>query len=1396
MSHQIVDNQQVNEPSPTLSITLIIKTWSSLRARQSYHPVFCLILLFGACSSETITQKVFVDHPLDEVPIGCEARRVDEETWEVICADESLAGEDSPQQMNTRDATVPTDMSAIADMTVAEDMMLTTDMIIPEDMITSQDMAAPEDMTVVTGPVECDPPVTLTAPTSSVLPLQLVSLQGAGGSGLYHFEITDNQSDALINAETGAYLSGIEEGQVDTITLSDTECIGEASVQLRVVNGLIVTPRTPQVERGDRLTIEVSEGSGNYEISVINSESGGQMVDATTYGVGAMLGLDVLEVHDLDTDERVAVALSVQGNADINIDQDLVSFPVGATIALNPEGGSGHYELIASPPLLTDGIQLSAQSSTSQIVEIRDRFTQRVTRIRVQAIESLQADIPPQNDHFVSTMMRAQHDLDGDGIKDLIIGQAQADVEALNGGGVFVFLSSDAPEDELYPLTPSQVFSGKGRRDELGQSFVVEDINLDGHLDLIYGARGADIGQVDTGAIFIHHGDESGRFSEEPSLRISSNQNDDGLGASVAVCDVNGDGWPDLIGGALLYENRRDDPIHWNEGALFVYLGDEGGLPRSPDQVIAGKAYTADGEAFGLVNHQIGRSLTAGDYNGDGLCDVVVSSVSWALQSRGIVYVFSGRSADELSWGGLESTPAVIIESDEPQDANGSLGRRLTTGDLNGDEIPDLVISHHQSDREDINTGAVHVFYGGGVLNWGEEAPMHLSPYAAEWNLFGQRHDQLGMDLAMIDYDGEGPNDLMVMSHYGDAPGGWDQGELRVFIGGISGLSAEPDLTLEGPSSAFQMFESATCLGDISGDGIVDWAAQSNRLGSPHFHFGAQYIILSDPPPSANPEGGEDGQNGTDEDAEAEMDLITARQVVMTPNIDDPEVLEPIETETTYSSFKLSLPTQPSGAQFGYGVSWIGDFNGDGFEDAVVTASHASYSGGEVNVGGIWMYYGQSNGQLSEGVQIERFPGFSSWDHIRGVSSVGDFNGDGFPDFGVTIGNDERPRDWSADYWLGTEDCAEQLYDQGGTYIFLGGIDPNVRPDFVYYGDTSGLIPEKITGGFDLNGDRIGDFAIGMIRRDRPWGNDTGGVDVVFGRPLSGELINWLGPEPQPLQVICNADEQYFGEAATDHFGWSLTGVKDLNADGCDELAMGSRLHDGQGLINQGAVFLVFGHNELGCLNQAEGLIIQSGDAYSQFGSSVAAGDIDGDRLTDLAIGAPYALYDSGRYGGAWLIPGSMIAAAPRVSVDELFGLNGTPHRQDEVRLWFEPSEAQSWFAPGTQDRSEAGWGVGILTRPWPQAGALLLGELRGSHLGISDIAAVQVFEPRRGNTGIQPRPSSIMWGETHRPFSRMGESISTSPYSPRILIGAREGGGVGLDHGSAYVLDLSMLWP
>ena len=98
------------------------------------------------------------------------------------------------------------------------------------------------------------------------------------------------------------------------------------------------------------------------------------------------------------------------------------------------------------------------------------------------ALESLEVSSPPQNDHYNTTVMRADFDLDGDGIRDAIIGQAQADVEALNGGGIFVFLSSEAGEG-LYPKMPSQTFASDQRRAEVGRAFDLADLNGDGRLD-------------------------------------------------------------------------------------------------------------------------------------------------------------------------------------------------------------------------------------------------------------------------------------------------------------------------------------------------------------------------------------------------------------------------------------------------------------------------------------------------------------------------------------------------------------------------------------------------------------------------------------------------------------------------------------------------------------------------------------------------------------------------------------------------------------------------------------------------------------------------------------------------------------------------------------------------
>ena len=1362
--------------------------------------LFVVVTVAFACEGETITRSVFIDHPLDEVPIGCQAIRVDEERWSINCDLDGGAIETETIDMGSV-ITEFTDM-VLEDMEPAD--MLLEDMA-PADMapadMASTDMAFTDmaftdmifaDMALVDMGLaqDCLEPLSLSSPSSATLPLQLLTLEASGGSGEWHFELIENNSGALLNSQTGAYLSGSIEGVIDVIRVSDRKCPGAIDLEIKIVNPLEVAPRTPEVERGDRITIEVAEGSGDYEISVLNSESGGQMLGDTLYAVGSQLGLDVLEVRDLQTNERVAIAMQVRLNADIEVSQNLLIFPTGASIELSPRGGSGYYDLEAVDPLQVNGLIVSANEATDQMITIKDHFTPKEVRIRIQAVQSLNADVPKQNDHFVNSVMWAENDIDGDGTHDLIIGRAQADVGALNGGGIFIFLSGDAEPEQLYPSEPSQVFFGEGRRDELGHDFKVIDLNHDQYLDLIYGVKGADVGLLNNGALYVHYGVESGGFEIEPSVVLSSNQNDDGLGAGIAVCDFNGDGWQDIAGGAFTYENRRDDPISWNEGGVFIYLGGENGFSASPYQIVVGKVYQ-DQAWLGVINHQLGYRLSAGDYNGDGYCDLVSSSISWVMGGQGVVYIHAGHPADEWGIGGVSPRPKIVMTSNQEQDQSGQLGRRLVSADFNGDGIDDLAVAHHNSDYNLTNQGAVHVYYGGGVISWDEhsevndeDTPILLSPYQSDWSYFGRIHDQFGTFMSAIDYDGQEPADLLVTSMYGDGVNGWDTGILRVFLGHEEGLDSEPITTLHGASSAFQLFESAACLGDINGDGEADWVAQSNRQGSEFWHYGAQYLITS--------------EILSEEEAAERNDAVTEVHMALQPTEADPELTELVEVHQIYNTSKLTLPTQASGAQFGYGVAWVGDFNADGFEDAVVTASHSSYRGndgenGEINSGGIWVYYGEGNGLAPQGVRVDRFSGFSSWDHIRDVSSLGDFNGDGYPDFAVAIGNDERPSDWGDSHWLPQEDCVALHYDQGGTYIFLGGPSTDLVPDFVYYGDTGGLIPEKLTGGFDYNGDGYGDFAIGMIRRDREWGNDIGGADIVFGRPIASELVNWPGPLT-PLQVICQADEQYFGENNNDHFAWSITGVDDLNSDGCDELAIGSRLHDGEELRDQGAVFVVFGHNLSGCLSQAEGLVIQSGDNYSQFGASVAAGDIDGDRLDDIAVGAPYSLYDGQRWGGVWLIPGTMIANAPRVTVDHLFGMNGAENQQDQVRLWFDEAETEQWFAPGTQDRSEAGWGVGIVERPWPQTGAVVVPSMRGSHMGKNDVAIVKIYEPD-ANGGLNLEPSAVMYGETQRPFSRLGEAIDASLYSPRILLGAKEGGGIGLDHGSAYVIDLSILW-
>ncbi len=269
------------------------------------------------------------------------------------------------------------------------------------------------------------------------------------------------------------------------------------------------------------------------------------------------------------------------------------------------------------------------------------------------------------------------------------------------------------------------------------------------------------------------------------------------FGEAALLTDTNGDGCSEVvIAGA---------------GDVWVFAGPVVG-EQSTDDALA----TLHGEdaSFGTV-------MSAGDFNADGLMDLVV-----AAPSAGAVYRFDGPLIGDIT---VDSASAVFTS----QHAAGGLGTSVAVGDLDADGRVDLVLGEPFDPTAD---GSAWVFYG-------PVSGSHLVSVRADVAIQG---GSAGTSIALVgDVTGNGQPDLVVggtPSERQPAFEGVDQrGAVGLYSGPLNGDLMHPvQATRSWLSDTFSLGQpagtaagyAAIAAGDTNGDGVADFVASAPEPAS------------------------------------------------------------------------------------------------------------------------------------------------------------------------------------------------------------------------------------------------------------------------------------------------------------------------------------------------------------------------------------------------------------------------------------------------------------------------------------------------------------------------------------------------------------------------------------
>jgi hypothetical protein len=453
------------------------------------------------------------------------------------------------------------------------------------------------------------------------------------------------------------------------------------------------------------------------------------------------------------------------------------------------------------------------------------------------------------------------------------------------------------------------------------------------------------------------------------------------------------------------------------------------------------------------------------------------------------------------------------------------------------------------------------------------------------------------------DFNGDGIPDIIVGALDVDISGNNSAGQVSIIFGSsedftdrinVTDLNSSDGLRINGLSAEQRLGFSVSRAGDINNDGVSDIIIGANgtndNRGSSYIIFGSESIGDSVDLLAL------DGTNGFKVDGIVEDNFL------------------------------------------GQAVTDAGDLNSDGIDDFAVTAIGVDANGNE-NSGATYVVFGQeenfpddldlttldgNNGFVIKGANPGDFSGFS-------VSDAGDLNGDGIDD--LLIGASEVD--------LGNSQ------DAGATYVVFGQADGFSSEINLSQLGANGLTINGVAAGNragtsvsslgDINSDGFADIGIGAVNEDGGQGYVIFGTENGFSQStVSLSALNGTNG------FTINATDP------NDLLGTSISAAGDLNNDGVNDFVISAAGSN----ENTGTSYVIFGNEageafnatlDLADLNINQGFAVNGTVAGTNSGESVSdLGDVNGDGIDDLIIGAPQAVptEDLSNAGEAYVVFG------------------------------------------------------------------------------------------------------------------------------------------------------------